>query len=111
MSVTESVRNVAAVAANDHAALAWDFAREHMDALLGQVTFFGRNYYVPGITRPFNDAARADELVAYVRKNLPPDALAEAEKTADGMRHLAAVKRRELPALDAWIKERVKMPE
>ena len=111
MSVNESVRNVSAVAANDHAALAWDFAREHMDALLGQVTFFGRNYFVPGILRPSNDAARADELVAYVRKHLSPDALAEAEKTADGMRHLAAVKRRELPALDAWVKERVKMPE
>ncbi len=111
LSVNESVRNVAAIAANDHAALAWDFAREHMDALLAQVAFFGRNFYVPNILRFFNDAARADELVDYVRKKLPPDALAEAEKTADGMRHLAAVKRRELPAIDAWVKARITAPE
>ncbi len=111
MSVTESTRNVAAVAANDHPELAWDFARAHMDALMKQVTFFGRNAYVPGIMRPFTDVARADELEDFVRKNLPPGALTEAERTADRIRHLAAVKHRELPGIDRWVKEHVKLPE
>jgi aminopeptidase N len=111
MATTESTRNVRNVAANEHAALAWDFAREHMNALLEQVTFFGRNSYVADIMRPFTDAARADELETYVRKNLPPDALAETAKVADRIRLLAMVKQRELPAIDAWVKTRVKSPE
>jgi aminopeptidase N len=111
MSVNESTRNVAAVAAASHAELAWDFARAHMDELLKQVTFFGRNAYAPGIMRAFTDAPRADELEDYVRKNSPPDAFAEAAKISDRIRHLAAVKARELPGIDAWVKERVKLPE
>ncbi len=111
MSTTEAASNVRNVAANEHAALAWDFAREHLDALLQQTTFFGRNAYVPGIMRAFTDAPRADELEAYVKAHLPPDAMAEATKTADRIRFLSAVKQRELPAIDAWVKTRVKTPE
>jgi aminopeptidase N len=111
LSVTESTRNIAEIADNDHPELAWDYARAHMAALLQQVTLFGRNAYVPRIMQSFNDAARADELEEYVRKNLSPDAFAEAAKTADRIRHLAAVKQRELPGIDRWVKERVKLPE
>lgn len=111
MSVTESTHNVAAIARNGHAELAWNFARANMDALLKQVTFFGRNTYIPDILGAFTDTARADELEDYVRKNSPPDALAEAAKTADRIRHLAGVKQRELAGIDAWVKERVKLPE
>ncbi len=112
MSVSESTANIERVAAEgEHAALAWDFAREHMPALLKQVTQFGANRYVPGILGAFSDPARADELEEYVRKNFSPDALAEAAKTADRIRHVAAVKQRELPVIDAWVKARVTLPE
>jgi aminopeptidase N len=111
MSTSESTRNVSAVAANEHPVLAWDYAQANIEALLKQVTFFGRNRYVADIMAPFTDAARADELEAYVKKNLPPDAMAETLKTSDRIRHYAAVKQRELPAIDAWVKERVKNPE
>ena len=105
MSITESTRNVAAVAASEHTALAWDFAREHMDALLKQMTSFGINGYLPHIMGSFTDAPRADELEEYVRKHSPPDAFAEAAKTADLIRHLADVKKRALPAIDAWVQK------
>jgi aminopeptidase N len=111
MSVTESTRNVAAVAANDHPGLAWDFARAHLTELMRQVTFFGRNAYVPGIMRSFNDSACADELEDYVRHNLPPGAFAEAARMADRIRQQAAVKQRELPGIDRWVREHVKLPE
>jgi aminopeptidase N len=111
MSTRESTGNVAAVAAAEHPELAWDFAREHMDELLKQVTFFGRNAYVPGIMRAFTDAPRAGELEAYVREHFSADALPEAAKAADRIRHLAGVKQRELPTIDAWVKERVQIPE
>ena len=109
LSVNESTRNVARVAADgEHPALAWEFALQHLDALLAQVAFFGRNQYLPGIARSFTDAARADELEAKVRAHFPPDAFAETAKISDLIRHRDAVKRRELPAINAWVKERVK---
>jgi aminopeptidase N len=111
LSTNEATRNVERIARAEHAALAWDYAQANMDALLKQVTFFGRNAYVPNIMKAFTDAPRADELEAYVRKNLPEDAMAEAAKVSDRIRHLAAVKQRELPAIDAWVKTRVKSPE
>ncbi len=111
LSATEAARNVAAVAANEHADLAWEFARAHTDELLKRTTFFGRNAYLPGIARASTDAARADELEALVRAKLPADALAEAAKGADLIRLYAAVKQRELPAIDAWVKQRVQLPE
>ncbi len=111
LSTTETTRNVAAVASYDHPDLAWDFTRAHAATLLQTTTFFGRNRYLPDIAQYFNDPARADELETLVRDNLPPDSLAEAEKAADLIRLNATVKKRELPAIDVWVKERVKLPE
>ena len=111
LSTTEAARNVAAVAANEHPALAWDFAKTHTDALLQRTTFFGRNTYLPGIANASTDAARATELEELVRTKLPPDAFAEAAKGADLIRLRALMKKRELPAIDAWVQQRVKLPE
>ena len=107
MSTTESSRNLAAVSNNDHPELAWDFLRAHATEMLKQTTFFGRNNYAPGVARAFTDATRADELVDFVSKNLPPGALTEANRTADLIRHVATVRTRELPGIDVWIKTRV----
>ena len=111
LSATEAARNVAAIANNEHADLAWDFARAHPEALLQRTTFFGRNTYLPAIARASTEAARATELEELVRAKLPPDSLTEAAKGADFIRLYAAVKKRELPAIDAWVKARVKLPE
>ena len=111
VEATETARNLAAVAANEHPDLAWDFAREHADVLLAQTTYFGRNEYLPNIALYFTDAARADELEAFVQKHLSADFLPEMAKGADIIRLYGAVKQRELPAIDAWVKERVKLPE
>ncbi len=111
LSATETARNLLLVATNDHPDLAWDFARAHADALLKQTTYFGRNEYLPGIAQYFTDDARAAELEAFVHEHLSADFLPEMAKAADFIRLNAAVKRRELPAIDVWIKERVKLPE
>ncbi|HEX7631031.1 MAG TPA: M1 family aminopeptidase, partial [Lacunisphaera sp.] len=111
MSATEAARNVAAVAAREHADQAWAFTQANTEALLKRTTFFGRNTYLPGIARASTDAARADELETLVRAKLPADSMAEAAKGADVIRLNALVKKRELPAIDRWIKERVKLPE
>ena len=111
LSATETARNLALIAANEHPELAWDFARTHANVLLQQTTFFGRDDYLPNIARYFTDAARADELEAYVHEHLPADSFPEAAKAADVIRLYAAVKKRELPAIDSWVKQRVKLPE
>ncbi|MDB6114185.1 MAG: pepN [Lacunisphaera sp.] len=112
MSTSESTRNLSLIATEgEHPELVWDFARQHLPELMKEVTFFGRNVYLPRIVTGFDDAARADELEDVVRKNLPPDALPEAARTADLVRHLAAVKKRELPGIDAWVKTRVQSKE
>ncbi len=111
LSTTEAARNVAAVAANEHPDLAWAFAKANTDALLQRTTFFGRNTYLPGIAQASTDATRATELEELVRAKLPADAFAEAAKGADLIRLRALMKQRELPVIDAWVKERVKLPE
>jgi aminopeptidase N len=111
LSTTEAARNVAAVAVKEHPDLAWEFAEANTDELLKRTTFFGRNTYLPGIAQASTEAGRADELEKLVRAKLPADAFAEAAKGADLIRLNAAVKKRELPAIDAWIKQRVKLPE
>ena len=112
MSASESTRNLALVATEgEHPEIAWDFARQHLPELMQSVTFFGRNVYLPRIVAGFSDAARGDELEQVVRENLPAGAQAEAARTADLVRHLAAVKKRELPGIDAWVKTRVQSKE
>jgi aminopeptidase N len=85
-------------------ARALDFAKLHMKELLGKVPASHRNAYVPSIFDAFDDASHADELEAYVKATLPPDALKKAEEIADGIRFRYAFKQRELEKIDAWTK-------
>jgi aminopeptidase N len=87
----------------EHQVQAWDFARRHMPELLGQVESFRRNTYVPGIMGSFSDAARADELEAYVKANVGESAMTKARETAEGIRLKAALRERELPVIDKWV--------
>jgi aminopeptidase N len=113
MPTSESGRNVSRVAfSSEQTALAWDFACAHLSVLLAKFPFFGHNQYLPRVANSFTDAPRADELLAFVRSHLDAGALPEAEKAADLIRHNAAVKQRELPKIDAWVKTRLKvLPE
>ncbi len=113
MPTSESGRNISRVAlSSEQTAMSWDFACAHLSVLLAKFPFFGRNQYLPRIAAAFTDAPRADELLAFVRAHLPAGAMPEAEKAADLIRHNAAVKQRELPKIDAWVKSRLKtLPE
>ena len=104
-SIPPNVRTyyVSGIAANDQAALAWDFAKKHLDALLEIVPDDSKYRLVPGIFRAFNDRERADELLAFVGSHFPPEAMTEANKAADSIRRRAATRDRELPRIDRWI--------
>jgi len=89
----------------EHMDLAWDFAREHFDALRAKLSFFQARDYVPDIFDHFSDAARADELEAWTRQNLPPDAATLAARTAEAIRFRAGLKERLVPQISVWCRE------
>ena len=60
------------------------------------------------LTAANDDAARADELEAYAKKNLPPSVSTAVAKTADNIRFQAEFKARALPQIDAWWQARVR---
>ena len=88
--------------------LAWAFAHEHLDALLAKLPDFAANYYVPRIFEGFDDAARADELEIFAKKNLPPVVETAVARSADNIRFQAELKARALPQIDAWWQARVR---
>ncbi len=90
-------------AAGEQPELAWDFARRHMKELLAELEAFRVNGYVPAIMGSFSDAARADELEAYVKENVSEGAVPKAREAAEGIRFNAGFKERELPGIDRWV--------
>jgi hypothetical protein len=98
--------NAIAVASNGHAAIAWDYERENLDALLANFPDDARFILVPFTFRVFNDRERADELVAFVQKRFPPEAMTEARKAAERIRRQAATRDRELPRIEKWLTDR-----
>jgi len=88
--------------------LAWNFAREHLDALLAKLSDHAANRYVPQIFEAFDTAARADELETFAQKNLPPVAASSVAQSADNIRFQTEFKARVLPEIDAWWQARVR---
>ena len=86
--------------------LAWDFARQHITALLARVDPFSRGNYVPSILAAFSEVARAAELEAFVQLNPANDAQVRAREAAEQIRFKAALKERELPAIAKWLASR-----
>jgi aminopeptidase N len=88
--------------------LAWNFARQHLDALLAKLPSIAANDYVPRLFEGFGDAARADELEAFALKNLPAGVAPAVAKSADNIRFRADFKARVLPQIDAWWQARIR---
>jgi aminopeptidase N len=82
--------------------LAWEFAKQHIDALFAKLSSIRANDYVPGIFDKFSDAPRAAELESWSAKNLPPDAAPMTAKAADAIRFKASIKDGILREIDAW---------
>jgi hypothetical protein len=80
----------------------WRFVLAHLPEVLAKASPRGKQYVLPGAASGFNEAARADELVALTKKHFEPEALYAAERTADWIRLKAAVKQREVPRALEW---------
>ncbi len=92
---------VGSVAAHDHLALAWAFARANLEALLSDLPQNAGGRYLGRIVDPSASAATADELEAFVAARLPPSALADARRAGDEIRTRARLKARLVPQLEA----------
>ncbi|HEV7868258.1 MAG TPA: M1 family aminopeptidase, partial [Chthoniobacteraceae bacterium] len=101
---TSLVRQVGSI--GEQPALALDFAKANLDALLAKLGALDANEFVPHLFRPFSDEQRAQELETFARAKLPPDAAPQVAKAADEVRFKASLKKRLLPDIDAWLRER-----
>jgi aminopeptidase N len=90
---------------SDHPEIAWQFARTNMKALLAKADALAINSYAPSLFVFFSDRARADELKAYAKANLPPSSATEVAKAVDEVEFRAEFKARLLPQLNSWIEQ------
>jgi aminopeptidase N len=90
-----------------HPKLAWDFAKPNLETLFAKLSSIKANDYVPNIFRKFTDAARADELEAFARSSLPPDAGPMVARGAEEIRQNAELKDRIVPEIDTWCRQQV----
>jgi aminopeptidase N len=84
-----------------HAEQAWAFAVAHRDALLKDLDAIGVERAFPSIVSASANPAHAMMMEEYVRKNLGPAALVEAQRVGNGIRIRAAQKARLLPQVRA----------
>ncbi|WP_218082230.1 M1 family metallopeptidase [Anthocerotibacter panamensis] len=94
---------VTQVAQSGHPQLAWDFAKANMAQLEGKLADFNRFRFVPTLMTAFTDAKRAEELEAYAKTHLPPEAQREVAKGAERIRSRAELKTREGNNIDTWL--------
>jgi aminopeptidase N len=90
----------------EHPEIAWDFATTHLEEMQRRFGALRRNRLISTSASGFTDEQRANDLIEFVKSNLPKDAIQLAEKTAELIRLRAKLKARELPAIDKWIETR-----
>jgi hypothetical protein len=96
--------NIVPGVAREHLGQAWEFAVAHRDELMKNQDALGKNRAFASIVGGSANAADADMMEDYVRKNFGPDALVEAQRIGNGVRIRAAQKARLLPQVRAALK-------
>ena len=91
---------------SDHPDMAWDFAKANMKTLLAKTDALGANRYAPGLFTFFAENARANELRAYAKANLPETSAPEVAKAVDEIQFRSEFKKRLAPQLNAWIERK-----
>lgn len=89
----------------DHPAEAFRFAVRHERTILRNIDASSRWGFIPRLAVRSNDAGLADEVQAYVERTTPADARDVAAQTIAEVRARSEVRARQLPALDAWLRD------
>jgi len=104
MSPAESNAAFSAVAvAGEHAELAWEFAKNHLDDLRAQHNEKLWSDLLPKIAEGFNASGYADELVQLARAQGSAESLIKAKAAADQLQFRAKLKDHLLPDVDDWV--------
>src|SRR6266478_1096177 len=91
---------------SEHPDIAWAFAAANMKALLAKADALATNSYAPSLFTFFSESARANELKAYAKANLPASSAREVVKAVDEVEFRSEFKQRLTPQLIAWIDNR-----
>ena len=91
---------------SDHPDLAWQFAKANMKAMLGKADALAINSYAPSLFTFFSDTAKADELKAYAKSNLPAASAKDVSKALDEIEFRIELKSRLIPQILNWIEHR-----
>jgi aminopeptidase N len=97
-------RILAAVAA-DHPAQAFDFALQREAGVMAHVDTASRWGFVPFLAAASADPAMAQKVGDYRDRFVPMDARQDSEEAIAAITDRAAAKARQLPALEAWVRD------
>jgi hypothetical protein len=85
-----------------HADLVWRFAKANMKQLLTKTDALGALSYAPSLFTFFSDPARLEELKAYAKSSLAPEAAKDVEKAVDEVTFRSDFKQRLAEQVGAW---------
>jgi aminopeptidase N len=97
---------VPGVARSEHIDQAWAFAIANGEALMKTQDALGQNRAFPSIVGSSTEVRHADMMEAYVKQHFGPDAQAEAQRVAAGIRIRAKQKANLMPQVRAALSER-----
>jgi aminopeptidase N len=89
-----------------HPAIAWDFAKANMKALLAKTDALGANTYAPSLFTFFSDDSRGRELRRYAKNNLSAASAPQVAKAVDEIQFQSELKKRLAPQLSIWIDDK-----
>ena len=87
----------------EHPELVWQYAQQHMKALLAKQDALGLDGFTAGLFTFFSDPKDAETLERYAKTDLPSSAARSVAKAVDEIGFRAEFKERLIPQLKTWI--------
>jgi aminopeptidase N len=94
-------------ASAEHPKLAFDFAVAHEKQVLDLVDVTSRWLFIPALAQTSAEPAMVEQVRGYAQRSIPSDARQTAERVVADIEFRAAVRARQLPALEAWVEQTV----
>jgi aminopeptidase N len=104
---TAFASTVIAIAAAEHPKLVFDYAVANEEAVLDVVESSSRWAFIPDLAQTSGDAVMATQVRDYADRSIPKGSRQSAERVIADITFRARVKTRQLPALEAWVGNRV----
>jgi len=86
--------------------IAWEFAQQNSVALIDRLPALIKNNFIGRVAGTFSDNEHADQLEALAQSLCDAAMVAETARLAGAIRIKAAMKVRDLPVIDEWVRRR-----